>query len=228
MRGSIARPLYMSTRKKLFSGVFALALLATAVFFVFQANRGPRAETQKSAPTVPVTAVPVVLKNLPVSLVAVGNVEAYTTVSVKARVDGQLEFGVRFKEGDEVEQERCCSRSMAGLSRRCCSRRRRPYARTGAARSGRRAGQALQGSPGQGIHLEGCVRADAHQRRRRPQATVGADRAAVENASAAARLRHDPLAGHRIRRKILIQQGNLVKANDRKPLVTINQVGRST
>ena len=93
----------MSTRRKVFSGIFALAIVAAGVFFIFQANRGPRAETQKSAPVVPVTAVPVVQKTVPVRLLAIGNVEPFTTVAVKARADGQL-VGVRFKEGDEVRQ----------------------------------------------------------------------------------------------------------------------------
>ena len=103
MRGNTARTLHMSSRRKLFSGIFALAILAAGVFFIFQANRGPRAETQKSAPVVPVTAAPVVLKSMPVRLLAIGNVEPFTTVAIKARVDGQL-VSVKFKEGDEVRQ----------------------------------------------------------------------------------------------------------------------------
>jgi pyruvate carboxylase len=51
----------------------------------------------------PVTIVPVVTKSVPVKLYAIGNVEPYTTVAVKARVDGQI-VAVKFKEGDEVKQ----------------------------------------------------------------------------------------------------------------------------
>src|SRR5438874_741656 len=93
----------MSTQRKLFSGIFVAALLAAVVFVVFQANRGSRADPQKSAPAVPVTTAQVMLKTVPVRLYAIGNVEPYTTVAVKARVDGQL-VSVRFKEGDEVRQ----------------------------------------------------------------------------------------------------------------------------
>src|SRR5580704_12204603 len=93
----------MSTQKKLFSGMFALAVIAAVAFLVFQANRGSRADTQKSAPAVPVTSAPVVLKTVPVRLYAIGNVESYTTVALKARVDGQI-VSVHFKEGDEVRQ----------------------------------------------------------------------------------------------------------------------------
>ena len=38
----------MSTQKKVFSGIFALAVLAVAAIVVFQANRGSRADTQKA------------------------------------------------------------------------------------------------------------------------------------------------------------------------------------
>ena len=80
----------MSTRKKLFSGVFVLTVLAVGAFFIFQANRGSRAEVQKSVPVVPVTVVPVVAKTVPVRLYAIGNVESFTSVAIKARVDGQI------------------------------------------------------------------------------------------------------------------------------------------
>jgi multidrug efflux pump subunit AcrA (membrane-fusion protein) len=90
-------------QKEAVSGIFALTLVAAGVFFIFQANRGSRAETQKSAPVVPVTAVGVLLKTVPVRLLAIGNVEPFTSVAIKARVDGQL-VSVKFKEGDEVRQ----------------------------------------------------------------------------------------------------------------------------
>jgi len=40
-------------------------------------------------------------RTVPLRMTAVGNVEAYTTVSIKARVDGQI-TRVRFREGDRV------------------------------------------------------------------------------------------------------------------------------
>ena len=45
----------MSTQRKLFSGIFVVAVLAAVVFVVFQANRGSRADPQKTASAVPVT-----------------------------------------------------------------------------------------------------------------------------------------------------------------------------
>jgi multidrug efflux system membrane fusion protein len=93
----------MSTQRKLFSGIFVIALLAAAAFVALQADRGSKADTQKAAAPVPVTTAAVVRKTVPVRLYAIGNVEAYTSVAVKARVDGQI-VAVHFKEGDEVRQ----------------------------------------------------------------------------------------------------------------------------
>jgi len=47
---------------------------------------------------------------VPFRLLAIGNVEAYSTVAVKARVDGQI-VEVGFKEGEEVPRVACSSRS---------------------------------------------------------------------------------------------------------------------
>jgi multidrug efflux system membrane fusion protein len=55
------------------------------------------------APPVPVLVATVVEKTVPVELKVIGNVEAYSTVSIKARVGGQL-VQVNFQEGQDVEK----------------------------------------------------------------------------------------------------------------------------
>ena len=50
---------------------------------------------------VPVTVAKVQQKNVPVDVQVVGNAEAYTTITVKAQVGGEL-MEVHFKEGDYV------------------------------------------------------------------------------------------------------------------------------
>jgi multidrug efflux system membrane fusion protein len=52
---------------------------------------------------VPVTVATVNHKNVPVEIQVIGNVEAYTTISVKAQVTGQI-VEVHFKEGDFVKK----------------------------------------------------------------------------------------------------------------------------
>ncbi len=223
MRGTTARPRNMSTRKKVFSGIFALALLAAGVFFIFQANRGPRAETQKSAPAVPVTAVSVVQKSVPVRLLAIGNVEPYTTVALKARADGQL-VGVKFKEGDEVRQGTVLFEIDA-----------RPFvANLKQAQANLLKDKALydrateQEKRYKDLLAKNFISPDAYEQVRTnletAAAVVAADDAAIENAKLSldyATIRA-PVTGYAGR--IQIQQGNLVKANDTNPLVTINQV----
>src|SRR5690242_12415541 len=52
---------------------------------------------------VPVTVAVVSLKNVPVEVQVIGNVEAYSTISMKAQVPGQL-TEVHFHEGDFVKK----------------------------------------------------------------------------------------------------------------------------
>jgi multidrug efflux pump subunit AcrA (membrane-fusion protein) len=52
---------------------------------------------------VPVSVVAAIQQSMPVKLQAIGNVEAYSTVSVKARVDGQI-VALNFKEGQEIRK----------------------------------------------------------------------------------------------------------------------------
>lgn len=61
--------------------------------------------TGKSAmqASVPVTAAVAVKKDVPVQISTIGNVEAYSTVSVKTRVEGEL-LRVYFKDGQEVKK----------------------------------------------------------------------------------------------------------------------------
>jgi multidrug efflux system membrane fusion protein len=55
------------------------------------------------APPVPILVATVAEKTVPVELKAIGNVEAYSTVSIKARIGGQL-VQVNFQEGQDVEK----------------------------------------------------------------------------------------------------------------------------
>jgi multidrug efflux system membrane fusion protein len=53
---------------------------------------------------VPVVTAKVSERDVPVDLAAIGNVEAYTTISVRSQVTGQLE-GSHFREGDFVKKD---------------------------------------------------------------------------------------------------------------------------
>jgi multidrug efflux system membrane fusion protein len=213
----------MSTQKKLFSGIFVLAVLAAAASILFQANRGSRADPQKNAPAVPVTTAPVILKTVPVRLYAIGNVEPYTTVAVKARVDGQL-VSVRFKEGDEVRQGAILfeidPRPFAASLRQAQANLLKDRALLDRANE--------QEKRYKDLLAKNFISTDAYEQVRTnaetAAATVAADEAAIENSKLSLEYCtiRSPVTGYAGR--IQIQQGNLVKANDTNPMVTINQV----
>jgi len=68
------------------------------------AMTGCRSTPPASAPeAVPVNVAAVVQKDVPVQLHAIGNVDAYSTVTLKSHVDGQL-AQINFQEGQEVHE----------------------------------------------------------------------------------------------------------------------------
>src|SRR5437879_3611246 len=76
--------------------VLALALLGAC-------SSGGGAAEQHAEPGVPVKAASALQRDAPVDLRAIGTVEAYSTVSVRSQVDGQL-AEVHFAEGQEVHR----------------------------------------------------------------------------------------------------------------------------
>lgn len=213
----------MARRKKLFALVAALAALAVAVGLVAQYNKESRAAVRKPSPAVPVTVATVVAKTVPVRLTAIGNVEPYTTVAVKARVDGQID-SVHFNEGDEVRQGALLfeidPRPFAAALQQVQANLLRDRALLDRATDQEKRYKDLLQKNFISPDAYGQVKTNMDS----AAATVRADEAAV----ASARLQLDycsirsPVTGYA--GKIAIQRGNLVKANDTNPLVTINQV----
>ena len=79
--------------------------------------RGTKAAPPRNV-AVPVLAVTVEQKDVPLQVKAIGAVEAYSNVSVKTQITGEL-TGVHFKEGQDVKQRPAsCSPSTSGLSKR--------------------------------------------------------------------------------------------------------------
>ncbi|TMB24062.1 MAG: efflux RND transporter periplasmic adaptor subunit, partial [Deltaproteobacteria bacterium] len=141
---------------------------------------GAAERTNDSAP-VPVTVAPAVQKDAPVSLRAIGNVTAYSTVSLKAQVEGRV-ARVYFAEGQEVKRgdllfaldarpfEAALRQAEANLAR---DRAQAENARVEAGRFAR-------------LVKDGIVSQDeydqAHARAASLEAAVVADQAAVESA----------------------------------------------
>ncbi len=66
-------------------------------------NPDPAADGGRKSPVVPVVVATVEQKEVPVQLMAIGNVRAKSTVAVKARVSGQI-AKVHFNEGQDVKE----------------------------------------------------------------------------------------------------------------------------
>jgi len=81
----------------------ALTLVAGVLVIILMTRTDGRPQREKRDPLVPVKVATAIQKAVPVQLQAVGTVEAYATVSIKSRVDGQL-MGIHFREGQDVKK----------------------------------------------------------------------------------------------------------------------------
>ncbi len=177
----------------------------------------------KGPPPVPVTVATVVQETVPVLLRAIGNVEAFRTVALKARVDGQIVV-VNFNEGDPVKKRevlfRIDPRPYEAALRQAEANALRDRAARDQARSQERRYQELLQKNFISKEAYAQIRTNAET----AEATAKASQAGLENA----RLNleyctiYSPLDGYV--GKVLLQAGNLAKANDVNPLVVINQV----
>ncbi len=175
------------------------------------------------ADAVPVTVAVAVRKSVPIVLPEIGNVQAYSTVSVKSRVDGQI-FEVGFKDGQTVHKGDLLfaidPRTFDAAVRQAEANLARDKAQLEGAQLDltRYSQLAKSGFAAQQKYEESKTAVDSLE------ATAKADQAALETARlsqsyATIRAPIDGRTG-----SILIHAGNLVKANDTNPLVVINQV----
>jgi len=177
----------------------------------------------KGSPAVPVSVAPVEQQIMPFRLQAIGNVEAYATVSVKARVDGQI-VTVNFREGQAVKRGevlfRIDARPYEAALRQAEANALRDAAARDQAHSQAKRYQELLDKNFISKEAYAQIRTNAET----AEATAKASQAALENA----RLNleyctiNSPLDGYV--GKALLQAGNLARANDVNPLVVINQV----
>ena len=177
----------------------------------------------KDAPAIPVVVATVAEQSVPLKIQAIGNVEVQTTVAIKSRLDGQI-VKVGFGDGQDVSKGQTLFEIDARPLQAQLLQAQATLARDKAQLERARA----QETRYKDLLQKGFVSQDAYAQFRTnvdtAAATVGASEAAVENARlqteyAVIRSPIDGRAG-----KILIQQGNLVKANDTVSLVVINQL----
>jgi membrane fusion protein, multidrug efflux system len=206
------------------AGVVGIVVVAAAVLTYFggeiRANEPKRAGGPAA---VPVSVATVLQQTVPFRLQAIGNVEAFSTVAVKARVDGQI-IEVGFKEGEEVPKGRVLfkidPRPYEAALRQAEANHLRDTAQMEQARSQEKRYQELLQKNFVSKEAYAQIRTNADT----AEAVTLGSRAALDNA----RLNleyctiRSPIEGYP--GKIQIQMGNLVKANDVNPLVVINQV----
>jgi multidrug efflux system membrane fusion protein len=186
-------------------------------------SRAKEKSAAKGPGAVPVSVVAAVQQSVPVRLQAIGNVEAYTSVAVKSRVDGQI-VEVHFREGQEVKKGEVLLRIDA-----------RPFEaafRQSEAQALRDVASRDQANSQERRYLEllekNFVSKDAYAQYRTnaqtAEASSKASQAALENAKLNLEYTviRSPIDGYVGR--ALLQAGNMVKANDTISLVVINQV----
>jgi multidrug efflux system membrane fusion protein len=198
--------------RSIFTAVCAFALAACS-----------RDKAPHAAPPAPVTVTKAEAKDMPVLLGAVGSVEPINSVSVKSLIDGQILESL-VKDGDDVKQNqllfRIDPRPAEAALHQAEAAQKKDEAMLEQARS--------QVKRNEAIAEKGYISADQMEQFR-TNADAAAAAVKVDQANvAAAKVTlsyteiHSPISG-RIGR-ILIQPGNLVKANDTNALVVINQI----
>ncbi len=173
---------------------------------------------------VPVTADTAKLKDIPLEIQAIGNVESYATVSIKARVSGEL-YKVHFAEGEEVAKGKLLftidPRPFQAALDEASARLEKDKALFSKAEEDYRRYENLLQRGSVSREQFDQVRAGLNALK----ATIRADEAVVENASVQLGYTsiYSPITGRT--GNILINQGNMIKANDdNKSLVVIEQI----
>jgi multidrug efflux system membrane fusion protein len=229
----------------LFVGVIGLLCFA----FILSACSNEKSKKPASV-SFPVTVGTAIQKTIPVQIRSIGNGQAYSTVAVKSKVGGEV-IRVHFKEGQDVkkgeplftidprpfevalkEAEARLEKDLAQVQQAKANLERDLVRAKNAEEEARRYEFLIQKGVVARQQYE-KLRADADAL----EATVLGDRAAIDNAEAAVRADraaienakiqlgycfiHSPMDGRT--GSVLIQQGNLIKAEDIH-LVVIHQV----
>jgi multidrug efflux system membrane fusion protein len=88
----------MKTKYMVLAGGAGLLVIGWLIF-----GRGADHKSVQAAPPVPVVSGEVVARDVPLNLTGIGTVQAYNTVTIRARVDGEL-IDVAFTEGSDVKK----------------------------------------------------------------------------------------------------------------------------
>lgn len=172
---------------------------------------------------VPVTVASVIKKDVPVQIHAIGNVEAYSTVGIKSQVGGTL-IRVHFKEGQDVKKGDLLFTIEPRPYETALKQAEANLAKDNAQLENAR----LQVSRYDDLVKKGYVAQEQYDQIRTNsaalEATVNADKAAVENAQLQLKYCYiySPLTGRT--GSLISYEGNVIKANADSSMVVINQI----
>jgi len=211
----------MNPGLRLPAAVACLIFLILFISFIPACSGKPAQPPPK--PPVPVAVGIVVQKTVPVQIRAIGNVEAYSTVSVKSQIGGIL-TRVHFREGQDVSKGALLftidPRPYEASLRQAEANLSKDNAQLENAREEvRRYGELVK---------KGYVAQEQYDQIRTNSAsldaTVNADKAMVENARLQLKYCYiySPIAGKT--GNLISNEGNLIKANADTSMVIINQI----
>ncbi len=187
-----------------------------------QASGGNEGAKQQKKPA-PVSVAEAAVKDVPVHISAIGNIQAYSNVSIKSQVEGEI-TAVHFKEGQEVNTgdplftidsrmyESLLKQAEANLAKnraQLANTKKQLERYASVLRKGITEEQ-YDNLSASAASIEALIRAD--------EALIEAARLKVSYCQIKA-----PVSG--ITGSLKVSKGNIVKANDNeKPLVSINQI----
>ena len=204
----------------------AVVLALAAIGLVWRLSSGvevPQAGAQTPSPAIPVTAGTVLARDVPIFLHGIGPVQAYNSVAIKSRVDGQI-VKVNFKEGDEVKEGdplfQIDPRPFQAALEQSQATKQKDEAQLAGAKldlerygkllgTGYQTRQSYDNQTALVAQLEAAIKADGAQ----------IDTAKLNVGYADIRSPIDGRLGAR-----LVDKGNLVHASDNTPLVMITEV----
>jgi membrane fusion protein, multidrug efflux system len=201
---------------------FSVATLAPGTLVVLTGCAGTKAGPP-AASAVPVLAAMVEQRDVPEQVRAIGNVEPYSTVSVKTQITGEL-TGVFFKEGQDVKK----GQLLFELDKRPFEAALKQAEGMLAKDEAQAANARAQARRYAELYKAGVVSKETNDQAQSSadalDAAVTADKAAVQNA----RVQliycsiYSPINGRT--GTLVLHRGNMIKANDNPALITINQV----
>lgn len=203
----------------------ATFLLLAGMTLILLAGCGQK-QVEANAPrqsAVPVVVAKVSQRNIPVDLRAIGNVQPYSTVQIKSQINAQVN-DVHFKEGQDVHKgdllfsldkrqpEADLKKAEGALAKD------QAQLENTQVKAARYTELMKQGVISKQEYDAAIADADAYK------ASVAADSAEVENAKVQLNYAtiYSPIEGRT--GSLLVNAGNLVKANDTPSMVVINQV----